>query len=234
MNSYNIPYFELNDSLANIQEGKYHYNYKTIDFMFNYVQNSKKIIVFFHSIVNLNISLPVFYKHDFDMKNFSILSLSDKLLEKHRNLLCCMYYGTYENKYDEIYKDIINSILIMMNTKDIIFCGICGGGLPALYYGISFNGIILLCNPIIYIENTYQFKMLQKYGIPWDIEKLITDDCKIHIYLNTNDYFSKLHVDRFIGFFKNTKITMVDHKNDPHFNYFPNGKTLIDIINDIF
>jgi hypothetical protein len=241
-NSYGIEFFEINENLNNIKKGKYHYNYKTIDFMLNNKENTKYLLVAFHSLVNKNIDLPVFYKHEMDIDNFSVLSISDKLLEENKDIGCCCYIGVEDLRYDEYYIEIISGIIKLLNLKNeqVIFHGTCCSSHPALYYGSLLNCIIVLFNPMIYLENTFQYKTLKrkyksnKIKNVADIENIIINNIPIYIYLfsNMSDALTCNHVKKFEEFCKSNlqnkyEINLVEQENSPHF-----GDLFIQIINN--
>ena len=69
MNSYNIDYLKI-ENFENIKYGKFHYNYKTIDFMFNYKENSEKLLIIFHATIKITDKLPMFLKHNYEKTTY--------------------------------------------------------------------------------------------------------------------------------------------------------------------
>jgi hypothetical protein len=239
---YNIEYFELDDNLENIQIGKYHYSYKTIDFMCNCRENTKKLFVPFHSTVEKHMKFPMFYKHDFYLDNFSVLCISDKLLEENRDMMCCCYYGTTVKKYNEYYIEIILSIskLLNIDNHNIFLYGSCGAGYPALYYGSLLHSTIIVANPMIYIKGSVQYNFLKKEGDFYDINEIIINNKPnfIYIYSNTCDMLTINHVKKFDNFCKknienNYKISYFEEKESPHYCYNSCKKSIDEIILDI-
>jgi len=256
-NSYGIPYIEL-ANLDDIRYGKFHYNYNEIDFMFNFKDNSDKLIIIFHGAIRVTDKLPMFLKHDYDKDNISALIISDKLLELSKTNIHMFsrsggFCETNTIKYHTIYKAIIQQCIDCVNKNNnhkIIFIGPCIGAKPALYFGSFFAGIVLILNGWIYLSddviNFFEKSANLEYGsiINYDIEQqLIKSPPKcIYIYINKsdNDLFAMTH--KFIIFCKNNipnnfSATIFDYydktKFNAHMTFFPEGETFDSIIQKI-
>jgi hypothetical protein len=248
-NNYNIPFIQL-DNLDELKIGKYHYNYKTVDFMFNWKKNALKTLVVFHGRVHTYEKWPVFYKYNFEKDNINILSISDKLLKNARELHNTIYTNTQNNNYHEIYYEIISFILKITDTKKNIFYGSCSGAFPAIKYGSLFNGYVFCTNGYVFFEkHTYDFyknkllKLSNEELIYDDIYDIVKNSNPKHIYLyyNKNDttYFELNK--NFIVFCKKNipdKITYIIHDTheegkDAHDLHFPVGENFDSIIDKI-
>lgn len=249
-NNYNIPFVQL-DNLEDIKYGKYHYNYKTVDFMFNMKENAKKTLIVFHASIDHSEKMPIFYKYNFENGNFNVLSISDKLLESARKLRCMVFLGTDEIPYDEYYIEIIKYCLILAKTQKNIFFGSSSGSFPALYYGTLFNGVILFTNGYIKIENLkyeiYKKKLKQDLNLTVkkniDLIEHVLNNNPLHIYLyyNKND---NLYTDSITNFIIECKKkipnkfncilhdTVIEGK-DPHDVHFPEGEDFNSVIEKI-
>jgi hypothetical protein len=246
-NTYNIQFIELNE-LNNIKYGKYHYNYKTVDFMFNYKETAIKNLIVFHGRVFTNKSWPIFYKYNYEHPDYNVISISDKLLENARFLHNTMYLYGNKNNYHEIYYDIISFILNLTKNEKSIFFGSCSGAYPAVRYGSLFNGYILCFNGYVNLEkhffDTYNDK----------IKKIINDDYiyidntdiiiknnpkHILLYINKNDTITFDLNKKFILFCKNhmpNNISYIIHdtiieNRDPHDIHFPIEENFDSILN---
>jgi hypothetical protein len=251
-NQYNIEFIDLKDNFDNVKIGKYHYNYKTVDFMFNYKENAEKTLITFHARVRGTEKLPIFAKYNYENEKINVLSLDDKLLEFNRSLHNTLYYGTKEIPYDEYYIEIIEKIFNLVKTKKNIFFGSCSGSIPALYYGSIFNGIIVSGNGFVYPEKeTITFhkntvKKLSNLNFKFDYidtkEQVIKYKPKhIYIYINKNDTFVFNQNKDFIIFCKKNipdKITAIIHDTkiegkDAHDIFYPEEETFESVIEKI-
>ena len=248
-NSYGIPYIEL-DNFEDIKIGKYHYNYKTVDFMFNYKENSEKLLIVFHGRVYSTEKWPVFYKYNYEKYKVSVLSLCDRLLKDVREFHNTMFSSTNKNNYDIIYLEIIKNIINVTQTQKNIFFGSCSGTFPALYYGSLCNGIVLCSNGyVIFEQETYEIYKDKIYlkNSEIMIHRNIFDTLKIsqpyHIYLYVNKYDN-------VTFEMNKKLILFLKKNypnilttiihgslienkDPHDIHFPEGENFDSVFDKI-
>lgn len=250
-NQYRIPYEEINNNLENIKKGKYHYNYKTVDFMFNWKENAKKTLIVFHARVEGAEKTPIFYKYNYENDNINVLSISDALLEYGRKLHNGMYFGTEEIPFEQYYIEIIDYCLKIAKTKKNIFFGSCSGAFPAIYYGSLFGGIIISVNGYVFLEqSTYdaykkkikEISNLTLNDLP-DNKKLVINKNPKHIYIyqNKNDKFVfNLNKEFIMSCKKNIpdKITSVIHDNtiegkDAHDVFYPEGESFESIIEKI-
>lgn len=249
-NSYSIEYIDLGETFDNIQLGKHHYNYKTVDFMFNYKANAKKTIITFHARVSGNEKLPIFAKYNYEKENCNVLCMSDKLLESIRNLHNGMYFGTEEIEFDKIYIEIINYCLKKANTIKNIFFGSCSGAFPAVHYGSIFNETVLIANGYPFIEestsSSYEKKVKELSGLTKkyvDNKQHILEHNPKHIYLyiNKNDTFVFNLNKEFILHCKKhipDKITTIIHDTkiegkDAHDVFYPEGETFESVVEKI-
>jgi len=252
MNTYGLDFIELKN-FDNIKYGKYHYNYKTVDFMLNWKENAQKTLIVFNARIGGAIQLPVFYKHDFENNDINVLCLSDKLLEYARNCHNTIYTGTTEIRFDAIYKEIIQNVLTIVNTGTNIFFGSCSGAHPAIRYGLLFEAFIVVTNGYVYIDeaiyNTYSTKLENQSNLVFinftniDTQKLI----KIHkpkhlyIYINKNDTFVfNLNKEFFLECKKyfTDNISLIVHDTleegkDAHDIFYPKDQTFESIIKNI-
>jgi hypothetical protein len=247
-NAYDIPYQEL----ANINDiilGKYHYNYKTVDFMFNWKENSEKLIILFHGSIRENDKLPMFLKHNYDEQKISLLTISDKLLEFNKKNMNTMFVRsagfceTQELKIHDIYIRIIKKCIDLCNEKKIVFIGPCVGAKPAIYFGSMFNENIIVMNGCIYISNEMIYAFEKASGvnniINYNIEEMIIKSKPkfIKIYINKKDNFTFGMNLKFINFCKknipdNFNVISFDRieKKDGHNTFFPEGESFDSII----
>lgn len=250
-NSYGIPYVKL-ENLNDIQVGKFHYNYKTIDFMLNYKENSEKLLIIFHGSIRINDKLPMFLKHNYNKENISVLSISDKLLEFSQNRTTkytrsAYFAETTEYKFHKTYCEIIEKSINITNNKKNIFIGPCIGAKPAVYFGSKFKSQILLMNGWLYpteeMKTNFETiaKIPQNSIINYNIEQKILESQPefIHIYINKQD---KMTFDMNLQFVifckKNTpdkfKLTVFDYYNpdkfDPHMTFFPEGENFDSVV----
>jgi hypothetical protein len=250
-NQYGILYEEINNDLGNIKSGKFHYNYKTVDFMFNWKESAKKTLVVFHSRVGGAEKIPIFYKYNYERDDTNVLAISDKLLESVRKLHNAMYFGTREIPFDQYYIEIINFCLKKTNTDKNIFFGSCSGAFPALYYGAIFHGIIVCPNGYTILEEStydaYKKKIKEISGFATidsqnDKEHVLKYNPEhIYIYQNKNDKFVFNLNKEFITFCKKNipdKITAIIHDNmiegkDAHDVFYPEGESFESVIEKI-
>lgn len=249
MNNYGIPYEQI-DTFNNLKFGKYHYNYKTVDFMFNNKENSDILLIVFHGRVHTKEKWPVFYKHNYEKENVSVLSICDKLLETNRELHNVLYLSTNMIDYRNIYNDIIKEIIKCYNYKRKIFFGTCSGTYTALYYGCIFNGIVICANGYINIDvelfKKYDDKIYNNYKyntLYIDNYEIISCNKPKHIYLFINKYDTITFEmnKKFIIYCKKNFpdiITATIHDNqienkDPHDVFFPKNETFESIMNNI-
>ena len=248
-NNYNIPFIQL-DKLADIKYGKYHYNYKTVDFMFNFKKNAKKTLIAFHGRVHSHESWPVFYKHNFEHNNFNVLSISDRLLEQTRELHNTMYLSVKKLNYHEIYFEIISIVLNLTKTEKNIFFGSCSGSFPAVRYGSLFNGYILCMNGYVFLLKNYFDSYNKKISKFINDEFIYIDNFNvilksppkhIYLYINKNDTITFDLNKNFIVFCKKNLPDRITHKlhdtviegKDPHDVHFPEGDDFISAIERI-
>jgi hypothetical protein len=252
-NSYRIPYQEL-ENPSEIKIGKYHYNYKTVDFMFNYKENSEKLLIVFHATIRETDKLPMFLKHNYEKENHSVLAISDKLLEhnkKNRNTLCMRSAGFMESTeypLHNIYIEIIAECIKKANCEKNIFIGPCVGSKPALYFGAMFNGYIIIMNGWIYIsrelilsyEKNANFEINSR--IEYDPEEMILKSKPnfIKIFLNKKDNLVFDMNIKFINFCKKNipdkyELILFDYieDKDGHHTFFPEGETFDTVIDKI-
>ena len=249
-NNYSIPYIDLYNNLYSMKKGKYHYNYKSVDFMFNYKENATKTLIVFHARVGGAEKLPMFYKHSYENDGCNVLTISDKLLESMRSMHNAMYFGTLEIEFDKIYIEIIDACLKLSNTQKNIFFGTCSGAFPAVHYGAIFNQIIVIANGYPYIDDitssTYEKKVKELAGLSKkfvDNKQHILEHIPQHIflYINKNDTFvfnlNKdfiMHCKKYIP----DNITVYIHNNkiegrDAHDVFYPQNETFESIIEKI-
>jgi hypothetical protein len=247
-NSYNIPFYNINNDLNNIIIGKYHYNYLGIDFMLNYKEQSEKLLIVFHARVEANTKLPVFNKYNYEKENISVLSISDKLLEKYQHILSTCYCDSVNDKYHEKYFNIIKVTINKINAKKNIFVGSCSGGAIAIYFGLLFNEIILCTNSYIYYDkfiDCYHKNAKLNYNtfVFPNLENILKNNKPKHIYLyiNKNDNYLYQQNIKFLKCCKEyipNNITYEIHDTyennlNCHLLYFPNNKSFDDIIQQI-
>lgn len=258
-NCYGIPYIELSD-LNDMKLGKFHYNYNEIDFMFNYKENSNRLVIFFHGTIRQTDKLPMFIKHNYDKENISVLTISDKILEYQSNNTNIFNRGGMHadhptKQFHNTYIKIISECSKLSSTN-MIFVGPCSGAKPALYFGSIFESIILILNGWIYMKdeiflhcfktssmdkdiNTTMINEIRKYN--YDIEKKILESSPKHIYIycNKQDAMSFQFNNKFIKFCKNNipdKYTPIifDYHNkekiDAHMTFFPEGESLDSVL----
>jgi hypothetical protein len=250
-NQYGILYEEINNNLENIKLGKYHYNYKSIDFMFNWKENAKKTIVVFHARVGGAAKTPIFYKNEYENENINVLSIADGLLGYVRRLHNTIYIGTHEIPFDQYYIEIIDFCFKLAKTTKNIFFGSCSGAFPAVYYGAVFHSTIVCVNGYIVIDTsefeTYKKKIKELAGLTWDDypdqNQHILNNMPEHMYIyqNKNDKFVFHKSKEFIMSCKKNipnKITAIIHGNtiegkDAHDVFYPEGETFESIIEKI-
>lgn len=250
-NVYGIPYIEF-DNFDDIKFGKYHYNYKTIDFMLNYKENSEKLLIIFHGSIRKEDILPMFLKYNYEKDNISLLSISDKLLElnyKKSTMFTRSACFSETNKYNfhEIYIDVMNNIINIVKAKKNIFIGPCIGAKPAIYFGSIFKSNILILNGWIYPteEMKQNFEksanLEQNSSINYDIEKKIIESPPNHIkiYINKQDKWVFDMNLQFINFCKKhipdkIDVTVFDYNNpkkfDAHMTFFPEGENFDSVV----
>jgi hypothetical protein len=250
MNNYNIPFCEI-ETLSEINFGKYHYNYKTVDFMFNYKENSEKLLIVFHGRVHSNEKYPVFYKYNFERENTSVLSLSDRLLKNNRKIHNTFFLSSLKYNYQDVYIDIINYVLNSINCEKNIFFGTCSGSFPALYYGIIFKKYIFIANGFIEINCVAENLMIDVYkknNLYDELVKInifdtlkISQPKQIYLYINKHDSMTFEMNKIFILFCKKnypdiiTPVihdTIIDNK-DGHDIHFPNGENFDTVFDKI-
>ena len=252
-NVYNLPFCQLDD-LNNIIIGKYHYNYKTVDFMFNYKENTEKLLIIFHGSIKKEDILPLFLKHNYEKEKISILTISDKLLEynvENRNTMCMCSTGFMESTdypLHNIYIEILKKCIEKTNCNKNIFIGPCVGSKPAIYFGSMFHATIIILNGYIYIPQDMisAFEKCAKFNInsiiPYDVEKMATESSPkfIKIYLNKSDNLVFNMNKKFINFCRNNlqnkfETILFDHfgDKDGHYTFFPEGENFDLIIEKI-
>jgi len=249
MNSYGIEFKKL-DEFDDIKYGKYHYNYKTVDFMLNWYENVNKTVIVFHARVDGSEKFPIFYKHNSKSDKFNILSLSDKLLEQARGCQNILFFGTKEIEYDKIYEEIIKNILKLVGTTTNIFFGSCSGAHPAIRYGLLFGEHIVVTNGYtcidestfeIYSNKVRKFANLNMICVDTKEISKIYAPKHLHIYVNKNDTFVfDLNKDFYLHCKKyfSDKISMILHDTvikgqDPHAIFYPENQTFESIIESI-
>ena len=247
-NIYGISFKQL-DKIDDIIPGKYHYNYKTVDFMFNWKEKSEKLVILFHGSIRKDDKLPIFLKHNYDKEGISLLTISDKLLEYNKKNTKTMmtrsaaYMETDEIILHNIYNEIIKKCINLTKTMNNIFVGPCIGAKAAIYFGSMFNGVIIILNGWIYLSNELVKSFEKSSGvnncINYDIEKkLIESKPKfIKIYINKQDIYTYNMNLKFINFCKkiipeSLKVITFDRieKIDGHNTFFPEGENFDSII----
>jgi hypothetical protein len=247
-NPYGIPYIEIEDNLENIKIGKYHYNHSGIDFMLNYKKNSEKLLIAFHARVDTNDKIPVFHKYNYENNKISVLSISDKLLEKYQHINSTCHMDLPNENYHQKYFDIIKYIINLIKSPKNIFYGSCSGALPAIYFGSLFNETILCSNSFIYyndFETLYNKRagFSENLFIYPNLEGAIKKSQPKHLYLyvNQNDNYIYQQNVKFIKFCKDVipdKITYKIHDTQQpnincHLFYFPEKEDFDSILNSI-
>lgn len=248
-NPYGIPYLELDDDLDKIKTGKYHYNYLGIDFMLNFKENTEKLLIAFHARVETNDKIPIFHKHNYENDKISILSFSDKLLEKYQHINSTCFLDLPGENYHDKYLSILKFIIKKINAKKNIFYGSCSGALPAIHFGSILNETIFCTNAFIYykdFETHYNKRagFTENFFIVPDLEETINKSEPKHIYLyinkNDNQYIYKQNI-KFIKFCKENipdKITYKIHdtfqeNTNCHLFCFPEKENFDSIIESI-
>ena len=247
-NSYGIPYFDIFNNLENMKVGKYHYNYKGIDFMLNYKTQSEKLLIVFHARVDIHDKIPVFHKNNYDKCNVSVLSLSDKLLEKYQHINSTLFADLPNEFYQNKYLEIIRFIMQLINAPKNIFYGSCSGGYAAINYGSRCNGIVICTNSYIYtndfidLYNRRAGFASNQFIMP-NIEEIVQESPPkyMYIYVNKNDNYIYQQNVKFIKFCKNNipdKFTYKIHESSNgilncHLFYFPDGENFDSIFESI-
>ena len=249
-NSYGIPYKELVD-IDDIVPGKYHYNYKTVDFMFNFKENSKKLVILWHGSVQEKDRLPMFLKHNYEDDEISLLTISDKLLEYNQNkntmfVRSGAFCESKEINLHDIYIEIIKKSMNLTKTNINIFVGPCMGAKAAIYFGSFFKGIIIIMNGWIYLSDELVKSYEKASGINniinYDIEKksIESKPKSIKIYINKQDHTTFNMNLKFINFCKkeipnNFDVITFDYidKIDGHHTFFPKGESFDSVIKSI-
>jgi hypothetical protein len=248
-NPYEIEYIELNDDLNNINMGKFHYNYLGIDFMLNYKEKSEKLLIVFHARVDTNDKIPVFHKHNYEKEKISVLSISDKILEKYQHINSTCYIDLPGENYHDKYNNIIKYTIEKIKAQKNIFYGSCSGAFPAIHFGSLFNETILCTNSYLYIEN-FETLYNKRAGfaenkfIYFKLEETVKNNHPKHIYLyvnkNDDEFVYKQNI-KFIKFCKDhipDKITYKIHDTYQenfkcHFFYFPEKEDFGSVLNSI-
>ena len=249
-NFYGLPFCQL-ENLNDIKIGKYHYNYKTVDFMFNYKENTEKMIILFHASIKPNCKLPMFLKQDYENDNVNVLSISDKLLEyntKNRNtnfMRCTGFMESTDYPLHDIYIEIMKKCIEKSQCKKNIFVGPCIGAKPAVYFGSLLNGIIVILNGYLYQskENIAAFEKNAGFkegsSILYNIEDMIVNSQPqfINMYINKQDLLTMDMNIKFINFCKRVipnkfEVIKFDYMTDKgaHHSFFPEGETFESII----
>jgi hypothetical protein len=247
-NVYGIPYKQI-ENIDEIIPGKYHYNYKTVDFMFNWKESSNRLVILWHGSIQEKDKLPMFLKHNYDDDEISLLTISDKLLEyntKNRNSMCVRSAGfceAFNIKLHHIYIEIIKKCINLCQENKIIFLGPCIGASPAIYFGSLFNQNIILTNGWIYLSNELIKAFERASGVDniiyYNIEEMIEKSKPKHIkiYINKQDNLTLNMNLKFINFCKKTipndfEVITFDRieKIDGHNTFFPEGENFDSII----
>jgi hypothetical protein len=246
-NVYGIPFKKL-ENINDIIQGKYHYNYKDVNFMFNWKENSEKLVILFHGAIRKEDSLPMFLKQNYEKNDVSLLTISDKLLEytKNRSSMYTRtthFTETKDIKLNNIYSEIIQKSIDVSKNSKIIFLGPCSGSRPAIYFGSIFNANIVILNGWIYVSDDSK-KLFEKSSgiencIKYDIEEIIIKSKPKHIkiYINKQDNMTFNMNLKFINFCKknipdNFDVITFDHikKLDGHTTFFPEEENFDTII----
>ena len=181
---------------ANFKEA---FRYKKVDFFYNRKEGSDQLLVSFHAAKSRpKTPVPIFYRHDAEINNTSVLCLSDKLLElyKSRKLLLSWFISVPKHDFLSIYIKIISAVIDHGNYKSVLFTGSSGGGYPALIMASYFKRTCYIANSQIYLKNYHYFpEMLSAIKVSESevdtdinsfIEKHGPPKC-VHIYCNIND-----------------------------------------------
>lgn len=247
-NSYGIEYIQICDNLGDLKIGKYHYNYKKIDFMFNYKEKSTKLLIAFHARVDIKDKIPIFHKYNYENEEISVLAISDKLLEKYQHINSTCFWDLPGEFYHNKYIEIIKHVAELLKCEKNIFYGSCSGALPAFYFGCIFKGIIFCTNAFIYYDdflNVYNKRagLDSNTFICPNVEQEIMKSKPLHIYLYVNkcDNFNYQQNIKFIKFCKEhipEKITYKIHEKSDgitncHLFYFPEDENFNSILKSI-
>ena len=251
-NNYDMSFVDLGNEISskNIKHGKYHYNYKTVDFMFNYKENTEKLLIIFHGRIYHTEQWPVFYKYNYEKDNISVLSICDKLLEINRELHNVLFLSTEKIDYRKIYQEIIKYFIDLVSCNKNIFYGSCSGTYTALYYASIFKQYFVGANGYVSISDdiykSYDDKIYKKHGfrtIYINTYEVIQKSQPKHIYLYINKYDTITYEmnKNFILFCKKyfpDIMTALIHDNkidnkDPHDIHFPKNENFDTIIDKI-
>lgn len=205
LNNYNIEYLETN--LKNLESNKQiHYNYSGIDFMYNNNENNK-LLILFHGSADLNCKKPIFYGYNIDPNEYDILSFSDPLLKKYKNLELSWFLSTDSFNTIQLIKNVINSI--KSKYTNILCHGSSGGGFPSLIISSYFKFDAVISNSQIYLSEYWYYKKMKNIVsdiIDIDIEKYIKENGlpkKLYLFQNIyDDEHYNIHYKNFKLFLK--------------------------------
>lgn len=161
-----------------------YFEYKSINFLYKKSKhNADNLLVGFHGARQLFkdgslTSTPIFRYFNLEPINYSLLSISDRLIEDNldKKLRIAWFLSTKNNRYDEVYDELIK--FFSKRHGNVLFSGASGGGFPSLVCGCKFNQKVLIQNGAIYIANDKFFKRLEESmgrdaPINYDIEQII-------------------------------------------------------------
>jgi len=183
-----------------------HYNYNGIDFMYNNNDNNK-LLILFHGSADLNCKKPIFYGYNIDPNEYDILSFSDPLLKKYKNLELSWFLSTDSFNTIQIIKNVINSI--KCKYTNILCHGSSGGGFPSILISSYFSFDCIINNSQLYLSEYFYYKIIKNIVsdiIDIDIETYIKENGlprKLYLYQNIYDeeHYNK-HYKKFKLFLK--------------------------------
>ena len=225
---------KLNTINIYTEEFKRHYIYKKINFFCNIKSESNNLLINFHGAVTEeidNINRLVFRGHNYNIENTDIVCLSDGLINLYKGYKYGWFLSTEKYDFNKIYYEIFYFFVNSNKYKNVIFTGSSAGGYPSIYWSAIFNGIAVVSNSQIYLEDygknstnlinreyghglSYLFNNVKKHEDSIIYNKKNIEDIlkynipkKIILYNNFKDYNTYyFHTIPFIKFLKSINI----------------------------
>lgn len=141
-----------------------HYVYNQVHFLYKPVlDKNRKLVVYTHGSKN-NHQMPIFRGYNCNIKNHSILCLSDTTLHKYSNDLDMIWYlDTSKYKFFDIMVQIVRHIIDTGNYKDVIFYSSSAGSLVVIKLASIFEKIVCLSNAQLFLDKYPYYSVLKKY-----------------------------------------------------------------------
>lgn len=165
INGYGFNQTEIS-SLSSLDANKMSvYKYKTAYFLYKPVLAARRLVVIFNGALRRTMAgTLVFRGYNYSFDNACILCIADSALIDHPRLLLSWYADFDGVKYNNVYQEIIEYILELIQPVSVLFTGTSGGGLPAIRYASSYNQIALISNSQLFPEKYFYYQDIAAYA----------------------------------------------------------------------